>query len=78
MGSNKKNILLESNHFTQLLDLSPSKSIFITDRALASLHAVGAAKVNWVLILYESCGVTDQHSGQKAASKGDAEVDLDS
>ena len=43
------------------------------DRALAPLHAVGAAKVNWVLILYENCGFTDQHNGQKAASKGDGE-----
>ena len=74
LGSNKDNVGVT----LQLLDLAPSKAIFITDRALAPLHAVGAAKVNWVLILYENCWVTDQHNGQKAASKGDADVGLDS
>ena len=51
LGSNKDNVGVT----LQLLDLAPSKAIFITDRALAPLHAVGAAKVNWVLILYENC-----------------------
>ena len=39
---------------------------------------VDTTEVNWVLILNENHGVTDQHNDQKAASNGGAEVGLDS
>ena len=39
---------------------------------------VDITEVNWVLILDENCGVTNQHNDEKAASNGGAEVGLDS
>ena len=76
---------------TQLLDLllsiaifvadeapSPSHIVFVTDGTPSPLHVVGTTKVNWVLILDENHGVTDQHNGQKVASKSGAKVSLDS
>ena len=63
---------------TQLLDLLLSTAIFVTDGAPSPLHVVGTTEVNWVLILDENHGVTDQHNGQKVASKSGAKVGLDS
>ena len=53
-------------------------TIFIADGAPSSLHVVGITEVNWVLILDENHGVTDQHNSQKVASKSGARVGLDS
>ena len=76
---------------TQLLDLllstaifvadgapSPLHVVFVTDGAPSPLHVVGTTEVNWVLILDENHGVTDQHNGQKVVSKRGARVGLDS
>ena len=81
-----------TNHdHTQLLDLllsaaifvvdeapSPPHVVFVTDGASSPLHVVGTTKVNWVLILDENHGVTNQHNGQKVVSKRGAKVGLDS
>ena len=67
-----------SHDRTQLLDLSLSTAIFVTNGAPSLLHVVGTTKVNWVLILDENHGVTNQHNGQKVASKSGAKVGLDS
>ena len=72
---------------TQLLDLLLSTTIFVSneapspphvDGAPSPLHVVGTTKVNWVLILDENHGVTDQHNSQKVVSKRGAKVGLDS
>nr|POE95483.1 hypothetical protein CFP56_01527 [Quercus suber] len=76
---------------TLLLDLSLSTAIFVADGAPSPLHVVfvtdGAhhhcmlwilTEVNWVLILDENHEVTDQHNGQKVASKSGAKVGLNS
>ena len=76
---------------TQLLDLllstaifvadgapSPLHIVFVTNGASSPLHVVGTTEVNWVLILDENHGVTDQHNSQKVASKSGARVGLDS
>ena len=57
---------------------SPLHIVFVTNGASSPLHVVGTTEVNWVLILDENHGVTDQHNGQKVVSKRGAKVGLDS
>ena len=52
--------------------------VFVIDGSPSPLHVAGTIEVNWVLILDENHGVTDQHNGQKVVSKRGAKVGLDS
>ena len=63
------NLLLSTAIF--VADEAPSLPhvIFVTDGAPSPLHVVGTTEVNWVLILDENHGVTDQHNGQKSCFK---------
>ena len=54
-------------------------SAVLSSRTRSHLSAtVDTAKMNYILILDENHGVTNQHNDEKAASNGGAEVGLDS